>query len=333
MRCCRHDSRASLFARARAYLFKLPPAIAGQGGHAATFNAACRLVEFGLTEAAAWPLLCEWNQTHGQPPWNEAELRHKLADACRRTAPRMAFAGTQQVSTTSPRTSPSRLAKRPILPLLRAGTAADLARLAALRCLPVEGVALASARSLLRFGEFQGRPAWFVLDGSRRVAQARQMDGEPWADGVKAWTLAGSQAAWPVGVGEAAGFPVVAFCEGGPDLLAACAFIWAEGREADCAAVALLGGCGSIHTDALPRFAGKRVRVFPHLDETGEGAANRWAEQLSEVGADVDAFSFAGLRRCDGAPFKDFNDLAAIHADDFETHRCLWNLLPDALTR
>lgn len=45
----------------------------------------------------------------------------------------------------------------------------------------------------------------------------------------------------------------------------------------------------------------------------------------------ADAFNFAGLRRCDGKPFKDFNDLSAIHADDFEANRNLWHLLPDAL--
>ena len=48
--------------------------------------------------------------------------------------------------------------------------------------------------------------------------------------------------------------------------------------------------------------------------------------QLADAGADVDAFSLAGLRRMDGQPVKDLCDLAAIHPDDFETHRCLWDL-------
>jgi hypothetical protein len=90
----------------------------------------------------------------------------------------------------------------------------------------------------------------------------------------------------------------------------------------------MLGGCARIHADALPMFAGKRVRIFQHVDDTGENAANRWTEQLAEARADVDAFSLAGLRRTDGAPVKDLCDLAAIHADDFEDHRCLWNLFP-----
>ena len=70
-------------ARARAYLAKLPPATAGNGGHAATFAAACRLVEFGLDEAGAWQVLCEWNETHCQPPWGLSDLRHKLDNAFR----------------------------------------------------------------------------------------------------------------------------------------------------------------------------------------------------------------------------------------------------------
>ena len=77
--------------RARAYLAKLPPAIAGSGGHAATFKAACVAVEFGLNESAAWKLLCEWNVTHCQPHWTDSELRHKLADARRATTPKEQF--------------------------------------------------------------------------------------------------------------------------------------------------------------------------------------------------------------------------------------------------
>ena len=67
--------------RARAYLARVPAAIAGSGGHSATFHAACVLVNgFGLPPAEALPALMEWN-AGCQPPWSEAELRHKLASA------------------------------------------------------------------------------------------------------------------------------------------------------------------------------------------------------------------------------------------------------------
>lgn len=68
---------------ARACLAKLPPAISGAGGHAATFRATCCLVRYGLSDADAWALLREWNGTHCQPPWTEKELMHKLEDARR----------------------------------------------------------------------------------------------------------------------------------------------------------------------------------------------------------------------------------------------------------
>jgi hypothetical protein len=65
---------------ARAYLDKLPPAISGAGGHAATFAAACWTVRLGLSDIDALALLLEYNR-RCQPPWKETELAHKLRDA------------------------------------------------------------------------------------------------------------------------------------------------------------------------------------------------------------------------------------------------------------
>ena len=346
----------SLEHRTAAYLAKMPPAVAGSGGHAATFGAACRLVEFGLTFEQAAPLLAGWNETHCQPRWTEAELRHKLADAFKRTSPKPhlvngnAAPGIRHFPPVSAQRTANQNACNPILARrfspapaengkpaasreidalaakLREGTEAEKVALASLRGLSATAVEMASARGLLRFGEFSGQRAWFVLDSSRRVIQARRLDGQQWTANTKAWTLAGSQAAWPVGIGEAEKFPAVALCEGAPDLLAAFHFMHCEGREADCAPVAMLGGCARIHPDAVPMFAGKRVRIFRHSDPTGENAADRWAAQLAEIGATVDAFRLDGLRRADSQPLNDFNDLAAIHPDDFETHRNLWTL-------
>ena len=58
-----------------------PGAISGQGGHDATFHVACVLVEgFGLSVADALPIMHGWNTTC-QPPWDDAQLRHKLESA------------------------------------------------------------------------------------------------------------------------------------------------------------------------------------------------------------------------------------------------------------
>jgi RecA-family ATPase len=67
---------------ARAYLAKLPPAVAGQGGHPATYRAASILAHgFELGWDDAWTLLQEWNKTHCSPAWSDKDLRHKLNDA------------------------------------------------------------------------------------------------------------------------------------------------------------------------------------------------------------------------------------------------------------
>lgn len=80
--------RISVIERARRYLAAMPPAISGQGGHNQTFDAACSLVlGFGLSVSDAAPLLAEYNQ-RSQPPWTDAELAHKLADADKRPGDR-----------------------------------------------------------------------------------------------------------------------------------------------------------------------------------------------------------------------------------------------------
>jgi hypothetical protein len=326
---------------AAAYLAKMQPAVAGNDGSGATFAAACRLVEFGLSFEQAEPVLAAWNETHCEPRWTAAELKHKLADAFKRTNPKPEFAkrrsgfhsyiGNPQKPCVRPPATQSKRATADFSDSFFDPSPAgrQFSALASLRGISIAGVRLAYERNLLRFGRQHGRAAWFILDGSRRVAQARRMDGQPWPEigDKKAWTLRGSQAVWPAGVEESAPFATVAVCEGSPDLLAAHHFIWTENRAQDCAAVAIFGGA-NIHADALRYFANKRVRIFRHLDAAGDAAMNRWAKQIADAGAVVDAFNFGGLRQSDGRPVEDLNDCARIHADDFLTHRCLWNLLP-----
>jgi hypothetical protein len=70
--------------RAAAYLQKVPPAIAGQGGSLQTFNAAVALVRgLAVDEETAYRLLAEHYNPRCEPPWSEAELRHKVLYAAR----------------------------------------------------------------------------------------------------------------------------------------------------------------------------------------------------------------------------------------------------------
>jgi putative DNA primase/helicase len=67
--------------RARAYLEKLAPAVAGQNGHGQTFDAAGALIlGFDLSQSDALLLLKEYNQ-RCDPPWTDSELEHKLQEA------------------------------------------------------------------------------------------------------------------------------------------------------------------------------------------------------------------------------------------------------------
>jgi hypothetical protein len=199
----------------------------------------------------------------------------------------------------------------PEWPPMHAGTPTDHERLAAVRRVSVASVALAAHRGLLTFGRWRDLPAWFVRDRSHRVAQARRLDGARWwPDGPKALTLPGGCASWPVGLLETDGFPVIALCEGGPDMLAALHLALSFGREADIAPVGMLGAGQRIHADALPLFAGRRVRIFAHADEDGRKGAILWTRQLREAGARVDALDLTPFRTVAGANLKDLNDLA-----------------------
>ncbi len=232
----------------------------------------------------------------------------------------LAGGGTHEARPLPKRPAPERKPEskpKPTFPDFLPGTDAELHELAALRNLSFHALNLARHEGLLRFVERKGRRAWIVTDSERVNAQARRMDGEPWAEiEAKAWTLAGSWGGWPLGVRNWPRAEAFLIAEGGPDFLAAMHFIFERGAEARCYPLAMLGAKMSIHADALPIFTGKRVRLFPHEDTAGQAAAERWTRQLEAVGAEVDAFSFSGLRKADGTPVEDLNDCTQIHPDD-----------------
>ncbi|MBP1609535.1 MAG: hypothetical protein H6Q04_1770, partial [Acidobacteria bacterium] len=67
--------------RARRYIAKEPPAIAGKGGHNQTYHVACILIiDFGLTSEEGLKLLSEYN-LRCKPQWTEKDLVHKIEDA------------------------------------------------------------------------------------------------------------------------------------------------------------------------------------------------------------------------------------------------------------
>jgi len=68
--------------RARKYIARMPNAIAGQGGHAATWEVALVLARgFGLSHDRTLAILREEYNPRCEPPWSERELEHKVSGA------------------------------------------------------------------------------------------------------------------------------------------------------------------------------------------------------------------------------------------------------------
>ena len=247
------------------------------------------------------------------------------------------FAGTGRSNITpitriaSPPSPPAGQRQKPVLPVIQRGDHKRLQALASFRKLSVGGLQLADKRGLLHFALLKNLSAWLVTDSERVNCQARRMDGGLWqhlSEPAKAWTLPGCWATWPIGINEAQPFPMIALVEGAPDLLAAHHFIYAEERERDVAAVCITGASMRIHESALPLFTGKRVRIYPHLDDAGQKAAERWTAQLESVNAVVDCYDLSGIPTVTGGRVGDLNDLSSLDADTFESDRELWSVLP-----
>ena len=216
------------------------------------------------------------------------------------------------------------------LPPLDFPTRAELQQLAALRHVSIEACEAATERKHLCFATWKGVRCWLLTDWKLRCAQFRRLDGEEFrrADGssVKALTVRGSCASWPIGASDVENAERVILCEGGGDFLAAYHFAVVEETLGAVQPVAMLGSAQRIAPEALARFAGKRVRIFPHLDSAGSAAALRWETQLRAAKIDAHCFDLAGLIRDDGAQVKDLNNLSCIAPDDFEQNRELQTL-------
>lgn len=335
--------------RARAYLARVPAAIAGSGGHNATFHAACVLVNgFGLPSGEALPLLMEWN-ARCQPPWSEADLRHKLASAEKahhaKQRGHLLADGERTPAYCPPRPVP---AAEPIpRPLpdrtgFGPGTKAQIERLATARPYHREGLEWAHERGVLVFGSWHGFDCYGLTDASGRILELRRLDGEafPAVPGTalgarKSHAVKGSQKAWPLGILEARDLPAIALVEGLPDFLTAhYVALWEQAshhgrRDARCVPVAMLSSSPEIHADALPLFRGKLVRIFAHAEGAGLKGAAKWQAQLQVAdAARVDVFDFSAYRKDCGAPVNDLWEFThQLHPDD-QANPVIWRILP-----
>ena len=302
----------------------------GEGRHNHARDISFALIGEGWPESEVFALL---RPLYDSGTFRDAELEAIISGARKRNPQRARRDGMCH-AVQRPHAPPRHdEAPAPTPPTLRAPTRDELRRIEAVRRIGAQGVNLCASRGQLWCGSVCGFASWMVADATRRGMQARRLDGKPYPEtGTlgerKTHNPAGTSTRHPVGFPLAQGARAVLLVEGSADLVAAHHFIWCEGREADACAVAMLGAGLAIPDEDLPAFAGLRVRIFPHTDPEGMEACERWAAQLSEAGANVDAFSLSGLRREDGAPVNDLNDLNQIHPDDFEANRTLWSLIP-----
>ena len=212
--------------------------------------------------------------------------------------------------------------KKQYHPSLRMPCKDELAVVSKLRSISLEALQIAVDRGFLWTSDIKGFPAFMVTDESRKCYLARKLDGTSWDHGGKAHALPGSQASWPIGCREAQDFPAIALCEGLPDFLSAFGHAWASGVEAHIAPVCMSSAAVSIAKEALPAFAGKRVRIFTHADEAGNKASDRWTAQLISVADKVDCWQFGSdWIQTDGQPVTDLNDLLRIDYDCWEDNR------------
>ena len=238
-------------------------------------------------------------------------------------------------------------------PALETPTEEEIQRIAILRGLSPEGVALAAQRKFLYSADSQEGRTWIIAEracdeegfyDSFYVAQARRLDGKGWdrLEGQKAWTLRGSIGTCPIGIHTASLYDIgrkgpryrkIVIVEGGPDFLAAFDLILAQGLECVVHPVAMLGSSMHIDDVILPKFKGMQVKIFPHLDGAGQAAAQRWFDQLHSVAASVVGYSFEGLSRPD-VPVTDPNDFAHLLPENpsAEELATMEALLRDAFT-
>ncbi len=127
-------------------------------------------------------------------------------------------------------------------------------------------------------------------------------------DVAKLWP--GSWSNWPLGLIDAGSRPSIVLVTSPSDFIAAWHFIFAQGVKRTCAPVALINRSSKIPSGMLAHFRGKRVRIFPQIEQSGSSgpfshaeAALQWQEQLLEAGARVDVFDLSGLHQAPlGAP-------------------------------
>ena len=226
------------------------------------------------------------------------------------------------------------IVRKPDASFLTKGTDEQLKILSELRGISLAGLESASIRNVLKFGDLGKYEVFGCLDDSGLLAEVRRLDGLDFPGygrfpGHKSHTLQHSRKNWPLGIIESTKADGIALVEGMPDFLAMHQFVVEEELSWRVAPVAMLTSSCDIAAEALPYFTGKSIRIFPHLDEAGVAAAERWRNQLVAARAKkVDFFNFQAIETVAGSAIKDLCDFnLARGAAGLSTQRLLDNII------
>jgi hypothetical protein len=234
----------------------------------------------------------------------------------------------------TPATKPTEDPQRKLVfPLLEKPTHAELSQLSELRSISVQALLIAAARDFLwMYQDRKEGRCWLITDSARKSAIGRRLDGQLWeCNGKKTKTLYGSWGHYPIGIADAGPYPAIGLTEGMPDFLALFDFMLTFGLQDYIAPVCMAGVNMVISESILPKFMGKRVRIFVDGDEEGMAGATRWAAQLREV-CEVDGYECAGCPGC-----KDLNSLLELDSKSWDEHLeeigCLLDFVEEACVR
>jgi hypothetical protein len=226
--------------------------------------------------------------------------------------------------------------KELVIPALDKGSIEELTKLRVSRGLPC----FAALEILYDMGMFgfchhvhkgSETRCWILSDPAGKNAQVRPLEPEKAGWHFKAKSLPGSDASWPIGAACIENAEIVLISEGTTDLLAAATGAWWESNRKGFNKIGfacMTGASQSISSDALPRFADKRVRIFVHNDEAGRKAAVRWWQQLDPYAAHISAW----MSDREG---EDLNDVIRRCWDEMPENQTQWlpeKLLPDNKT-
>jgi hypothetical protein len=328
----------SLEDRISRYVAKMEPAVAGQRGHDTLFLAAGKLVSgWALSDEEALPFLFEFN-SRCMPPWPTSELKRKLKEARKRQdrykhpIGHLRGADTGTLPKTQTFEEPCVPSEKPRLGRFRKGYARELEQMAANRGWSVPSLHGAQAAGILRFGRYFGFDCWIALDSSGICGEARRLDdlpfpacryGEKDFEERKAQAIKHSLKSWPVGLQPVA-LPKdtysIVLVEGDPDLLSAYHFAYLQNRT-DVLPISMLGNGVAVHgfhPDSWERLRRRRVRIYPHNDESGHGLrrALHWANQLVDLGCTVDFFVLEDVLRPDGKAAKDLTECIGLNLEE-----------------